>query len=37
LRFPPVKAVIAAQKIQPTVWTAAELGLDPSGRRTSTW
>jgi electron transfer flavoprotein beta subunit len=30
LRFPPVKAVIAAQKIQPTVWTAAELGLDLS-------
>ena len=31
LRFPPVKAVIAAQKIQPTVWTADDLGLDLSG------
>ena len=28
LRFPPVKAVIAAQKIQPTVWSAEELGVD---------
>ena len=28
LRFPPVKAVIAAQKIQPTVWTADDLGDD---------
>lgn len=28
LRFPPVKAVIAAQKIQPTVWTASDIGLD---------
>jgi electron transfer flavoprotein beta subunit len=28
LRFPPVKAVIAAQKIQPTVWAADDLGLD---------
>jgi electron transfer flavoprotein beta subunit len=28
LRFPPVKATIAAQKVQPTVWTAADLGLD---------
>jgi electron transfer flavoprotein beta subunit len=33
LRFPPVKAVIAAQKVQPTVWTASELGLDFSGSR----
>ena len=31
LRFPPVKAVIAAQKVQPTVWTAADLGLDLAG------
>jgi electron transfer flavoprotein beta subunit len=31
LRFPPVKAVIAAQKVQPTVWDAAELGLDLTG------
>jgi electron transfer flavoprotein beta subunit len=30
LRFPPVKAVIAAQKIQPTVWSADDLGLDHS-------
>jgi electron transfer flavoprotein beta subunit len=30
LRFPPVKAVIAAQKIQPTVWSGADLGLDLS-------
>jgi electron transfer flavoprotein beta subunit len=28
LRFPPVKAVIAAQKVQPTTWTADVLGLD---------
>jgi electron transfer flavoprotein beta subunit len=28
LRFPPVKAVIAAQKTQPTVWTADDLGDD---------
>jgi electron transfer flavoprotein beta subunit len=28
LRFPPVKATIAAHKVQPTVWTAADLGLD---------
>lgn len=28
LRFPPVKAVIAAQKVQPTVWGAADLGVD---------
>jgi len=33
LRFPPVKAVIAAQKVQPTVWTASDLGLDLSGSR----
>jgi electron transfer flavoprotein beta subunit len=31
LRFPPVKAVIAAQKIQPTVWSAEELGVDLAG------
>jgi electron transfer flavoprotein beta subunit len=31
LRFPPVKATIAAQKVQPTVWTAADLGLDLAG------
>lgn len=31
LRFPPVKAVIAAQKREATVWTAAELGLDLAG------
>lgn len=31
LRFPPVKAVIAAQKIQPTVWSSADLDLDLSG------
>jgi electron transfer flavoprotein beta subunit len=31
LRFPPVKATIAAQKVQPTVWTAADLGVDLSG------
>ena len=30
LRFPPVKAVIAAQKVLPTTWTAADLGLDPA-------
>ncbi len=33
LRFPPVKAVIAAQKVQPTCWKASELGLDLSGSR----
>jgi electron transfer flavoprotein beta subunit len=33
LRFPPVKAVIAAQKVQPAVWTARDLGLDFSGSR----
>jgi electron transfer flavoprotein beta subunit len=31
LRFPPVKAVIAAQRLQPTVWTAGDLGVDLSG------
>ena len=31
LRFPPVKAVIAAQKMPVTVWTAAELDLDLAG------
>ena len=31
LRFPPVKAVIAAQKIQPTIWSAEELGVDLAG------
>jgi electron transfer flavoprotein beta subunit len=31
LRFPPVKATIAAQKVQPTIWTAVDLGLDLSG------
>jgi electron transfer flavoprotein beta subunit len=31
LRFPPVKAIMAAQKVQPTVWTAADLGLDLAG------
>ncbi|MGI5939256.1 MAG: electron transfer flavoprotein subunit beta/FixA family protein [Thermoleophilia bacterium] len=31
LRFPPVKAVIAAQKVQPTVWSAADLGVDLAG------
>lgn len=31
LRFPPVKAVIAAQKIQPMVWNAEELGVDLAG------
>ncbi len=30
LRFPPVKAVIAAQKMQPLVWSADDLGLDLS-------
>ena len=30
LRFPPVKATIAAQKVQPTIWTVADLGLDLS-------
>lgn len=30
LRFPPVKAVIAAQKLQPTVWSSDDLGLDLS-------
>jgi electron transfer flavoprotein beta subunit len=33
LRFPPMKAVIAAQKAQPTVWSAADLGLDLAGLR----
>jgi electron transfer flavoprotein beta subunit len=33
LRFPPVKAVIAAQKVQPAVWTAKDLGLDLAGSR----
>jgi electron transfer flavoprotein beta subunit len=31
LRFPPVKAVMAAQKMQPTVWSAADLGVDLAG------
>lgn len=31
LRFPPVKAVMAAQKTQPTVWSAADLGVDLAG------
>jgi electron transfer flavoprotein beta subunit len=31
LRFPPVKSVIAAQKVQPTVWSAADLGVDLAG------
>lgn len=30
LRFPPVKAVIAAQKLQPIVWSSDDLGLDLS-------
>ncbi|HLA80408.1 MAG TPA: electron transfer flavoprotein subunit beta/FixA family protein [Thermoleophilia bacterium] len=30
-RFPPVKSVIAAQKVQPTVWSAADLGVDFAG------
>lgn len=31
LRFPPVKAVMAAQKMQPTVWSAADLDVDLAG------
>jgi electron transfer flavoprotein beta subunit len=31
LRFPPVKSVIAAQKVQPAVWSAADLGVDLGG------
>jgi electron transfer flavoprotein beta subunit len=31
LRFPPVKAVIAAQKMDVTVWGAEELGVDLAG------
>jgi electron transfer flavoprotein beta subunit len=31
LRFPPLKAVMAANKVQPTVWSADELGLDLTG------
>lgn len=31
LRFPPVKAVLAAQKAQPIMWTLADLRLDLEG------
>ena len=31
LRYPPVKATIAAQKVQPSVWTAADVGVDLLG------
>ncbi len=30
LRMPNVKSMMAANKIQPTVWTLADLGLDPA-------
>ncbi len=31
LRFPPVKATMAAQKVQPVIWDVAELGADLDG------
>jgi electron transfer flavoprotein beta subunit len=31
LRFPAVRAIMAAQKVQPTIWSAADLGLDLAG------
>ncbi|RJQ40969.1 MAG: electron transfer flavoprotein subunit beta/FixA family protein [Dehalococcoidia bacterium] len=33
LRFPTVKQTMAAQKINPTVWSAADLGVDAAGLR----